>query len=84
MQQLGKLLKEELIPALHLHDFYLADVEALVKEFNLKITERLPPCDNNNTTSQSNTLKLIQDPHYQRFKSTVDWDVALTLFNTPR
>jgi len=84
VQLLGKLLKEELLPALHLHEFYLADVEGLVKEFNVKIIERLPPCDNNNTTSQSNTLKLIQDPHYQRFKSTVDWDVALTLFNTPR
>jgi glycogen debranching enzyme len=84
IQALGRLLKDELLPALHLHEFYLANVDELVKEFHLKIMERLPPCDNNNTTSQSNTLKLIQDPHYQRFKSTVDWDVALSLFNTPR
>ena len=30
------------------------------------------------------SLKLIQDPQYRRFKTTVDMDTALDLYNTPR
>lgn len=40
--------------------------------------------DENHVPSSSSSLKLIQDPQYRRFKTGVDMDVALDLYNTPR
>lgn len=45
--------------------------------------ERLSPDDAPSCRAEG-PLKLIQDPQYRRLKCTVDWNVAFSLFNTPR
>jgi glycogen debranching enzyme len=76
-------LREQQIPSLRLHEFFLADVEALVAEFLEMMDERLA-LNEIPALCASVSLKLIQDPQYRRFKTTVDMDTALDLYNTPR
>lgn len=77
------MLRDELIPAVRLHEFYLADVDAMVAEFLEMMDERLA-VDETHVPISSAPLKLIQDAQYRRFKSTVDMNAALDLYNTPR
>lgn len=72
------------MPALRLHEFYLADVNALVKEFIERMDTNLTPSESSTQNQSGVQLKLVQDPLYRRLSSTVDWDVAFDLFNTPR
>ena len=82
-QAIGRLLRDDLIPSLRLHEFYLADVGAMVTEFLDMMDERLA-LDETPAPATTAPLKLIQDPQYRRFKTTVDIEVALDLYNTPR
>ena len=83
IQAVGRLLRDELVPALRLHEFYLAHVDDLVASFVRRMDDHLSPDDMPKSSSDA-PLKLIQDPQYRRLKSTVDWDVAFNLFNAPR
>ncbi|XP_046649156.1 glycogen debranching enzyme-like [Daphnia pulicaria] len=83
IENIGRLLREQQIPSLRLHEFFLADVEALVAEFLEMMDERLA-LNEIPALCASVSLKLIQDPQYRRFKTTVDMDTALDLYNTPR
>ena len=77
------MLRDDLIPKLRLHEFFLADVDALVTEFLDMMDERLTLDEAPAPTNQA-PLKLIQDPQHRRLKSTVDMEAALDFYNTPR
>lgn len=83
------MLNDELLPQYRLHELFLADVDDLVREFYLKMNDRLPVGDIINDTTAtashcSDSMQLIQDPFYRRFSAVVNWEVALGLFNRTR
>ncbi|KAH9488900.1 hypothetical protein Btru_058327, partial [Bulinus truncatus] len=62
-----------------IHEFFCVDVEHIVKEFEKAFETRAGMV--NRTENQ---LTIVQDPEYRRFKSTIDMDLALKLYNTDR
>lgn len=68
------------LPQVKIHEFFMVNVDALVKEFRSKMSSKRldrEPLD-------VYELAIVQDPLYRRFKSTVDMGLALRLFNTCR
>ncbi|GAB6025571.1 hypothetical protein CHUAL_011301 [Chamberlinius hualienensis] len=63
------------LPQVKIIEYYLADVNKIVKEFYKKLQD-LPPGN-----GSSEELKLIQDPFYDRFGCTIDIEKAISIYN---
>lgn len=70
----------EAFPAMKLEEFYSIDVQKFVAQFQ-DILHRTEPSKRNDV---SEVLNIIQDPHFRRLQSTIDLDLAYTLFNIYR
>ncbi|XP_015914684.1 glycogen debranching enzyme [Parasteatoda tepidariorum] len=60
---------------LKLHEFYMMDVAEVVKEFRKYLQD-----SNRKIETLPGELKIIQDPEYRRFKSTVDVKLASYIY----
>ncbi|XP_059168911.1 glycogen debranching enzyme-like isoform X2 [Physella acuta] len=63
-----------------IHEFFCIGVDQVIKDFK-KAIEGNP---NGGDNLKDNHLTIIQDPEYRRFKSTVNINLALKLYNTDR
>ena len=73
-------LLHNVLPAAKLWEYYCIDVDAIAKEFQEKFRELL---DKETTRPGIENLTIIQDPEYRRLGSSIDYDVALSIFNCP-
>jgi len=75
----AKLLEENYIPKLRIHELFTMDVDAIVSEFATRIKD-----GEVNVEKSIKSLEMIQTPDYHRLKSTVDMDIALEIYNLPK
>ncbi|XP_055887026.1 glycogen debranching enzyme-like isoform X1 [Biomphalaria glabrata] len=77
LSAIGHALHHKVFPQYRLHEFFCLGVDNIIKEFKKAIENSPSPDD-----YTGNELHIIQDPNYHRFKSTIDMNLALKLFNT--
>ncbi|OXA50784.1 Glycogen debranching enzyme [Folsomia candida] len=70
------LLKDELLPNLKIQEVFLVNVDELVDNFSKLVDAGQKP---NLENLDDPDLKIIQDPTYRRFKSTVDLNLAVKM-----
>lgn len=64
----------------NIHELYQCDAMKYVNEFMTQVRTREPP-KNVTKTSRFEEIQLIQDPAYRRLGSTIDFELALEIFN---
>lgn len=75
-QVIRALLKDELLPNLKIQEVFLVNVDELVDNFSKLVDAGQKP---NLENLDDPDLKIIQDPTYRRFKSTVDLNLAVKM-----
>lgn len=61
---------------------YMCDTNKLAQDFLNMARNRVPPVAG--LPDEADELKLIRDPQYRRLKATVDFELALRLYNVYR
>ncbi|RUS77596.1 hypothetical protein EGW08_014635 [Elysia chlorotica] len=74
------VLRHKVFPSFRLHEFYCVNIENLIKEFRNAIEQNNTPIYEGGATQ----ISIIQDPQFRRFKSSIDMNLAVHLFNTDR
>lgn len=64
-----------------IHELYTVDVNEIIAEFLNLARNEMPQNVNNAITEE---ISVIQDPHFRRFKSTIDIQLALKKYNSYR
>lgn len=62
------------------YEYFLLDTADVLENFERKIISSEPP-HGTAPRGSADDLKIIQDPEYRRLKSTIDYDLALQLYN---
>ena len=78
----AQLLREVYLPRTLLEELFLVDTDAMLDEFAAVIEakgENLK--DDDGVEKEEVALVVIQDPEYRRYKSTVDMDLAVKIYN---
>jgi glycogen debranching enzyme len=85
LQAAKGLLYDHYLPQCNIHEFFMADSADIIQKFEEKILSSGSP-EHSPLQSQESLpqLKLIPDANYGRLKATVDMDVAMRLYNTPK
>lgn len=71
-----------ILPAAKIAEFYTVDIKKLVAEFSDRCYKSEPA--RNPAVRDECRLKVIQDPLYERLKSTVDLELAVNSYNIYR
>ncbi|XP_054161339.1 glycogen debranching enzyme-like [Oppia nitens] len=75
-----KILHEEYLPILNIHELYLVDIDTTLnefKEFLIKYCKTSKP--EKPLNDETLKLEIIVDDKYRRFKSTIDLNIALKI-----
>ncbi|GLV44486.1 uncharacterized protein CBL_10290 [Carabus blaptoides fortunei] len=76
------VLLTELLPKINIPDMYMCNANKLAQEFLRMARNRVPPVAG--LPDEDDELKLIRDPQYRRLRATVDFELALRLYNVYR
>ncbi|XP_073971734.1 glycogen debranching enzyme isoform X2 [Rhodnius prolixus] len=82
LQALRHQLNSVILPAAKIAEFYTVDIKKLVAEFSDRCYKSEPA--RNPAVRDECRLKVIQDPLYERLKSTVDLELAVNSYNIYR
>ena len=77
LETLKKILENDIIPLLKLHEFFQVNVEEETAKFRNALSTNRSPLQ-----KSDETIAILQDPTYTRLGSTVDMKVALNQFNS--
>nr|KAG5710257.1 hypothetical protein BaRGS_008973 [Batillaria attramentaria] len=78
LQAIRNVLHNDVFPQYRISEFYVCDVEQVLKDFKRAIDDNtLPP-------EKPGEVVIKQDPKYRRLQSSVDMDIALRQFNIDR
>jgi len=72
-------LLHNILPAAKLWEYYCIDVKAAIEEFQNKLNLH----DQEARKPGNGNLTIRQDPNYCRLGSTIDYDVAISIFSLP-
>ena len=72
------LLRTFYLPKIKMEELYTVDVESATGQFEKRLRSAGRPCKDARPRGE---LKLIQDPGFRRFRSSVDLDLAVHIFN---
>lgn len=75
------LIYDEYFPKVKIYEFFMLDVANVLDEFEKKILSSDPPSEEANHGLSLEDIVLIQDPEFCRLKCSIDFDVALKIFN---
>ncbi|KPM06297.1 glycogen debranching enzyme-like protein [Sarcoptes scabiei] len=75
------LIHEEYLPRIKLEEFFLCDLDKLIKQFEEFLRDRLEKYRKEMPVrlSESNSIDLIQDPEYHRFGCQIDFENAFKI-----
>ncbi|XP_064626502.1 glycogen debranching enzyme-like isoform X2 [Lineus longissimus] len=73
------VLLDKVIPRFRLHEYYLLHLDEVEEKFKQLITAGRPPSEPVEVTQP---LEIQIDPEYRRLKCTIDFDLAVKIFNT--
>lgn len=68
------------LPQGKIHELYQCDVEKYVEMFKKEIRARVPP-KNVSKHERNSEVVVIQDPEYKRLASTINFELAIEIFN---
>lgn len=71
---LQRIIHERYLPPLKLHEFFMANTDQILEEFESHEVADVSDCNNNKLEE----LKLMLDPERHRFGSTIDMKIAKT------
>lgn len=77
VESLRAALAQEVLPKLHLHEFFQVNVEQILDDFKKHCS-----ANEKGFEDKHGDLYIVQDPLYRRFGSTVDLDLAVNSFYT--
>lgn len=80
LEALSYQLHTVYLPKINLHELYQCNVMKYTNDFMAACRTREPPT-NVAKTERFGEIKLIQDPQYKRFGSTIDVELAMDIFN---
>ncbi|XP_070066606.1 glycogen debranching enzyme isoform X2 [Drosophila virilis] len=80
LEALKYQLHHAYLSKVNIHELYQCDVMKYVNEFMSQVRTREPP-KNVAKESRFQEIQLIQDPAYRRLGSTIDFELALDIFN---
>lgn len=72
------MILHEQVPALRLEEMFTVNVEEICNDFRQKLQSRSPRI--NGSEGDASGIAIIQDKLYRRLKSTVDLDVAASVY----
>lgn len=75
-------LTTRVIPQLKLHELFMADVRSYVSKFQDMVSQNEP--SRRAESAEPLMMRIIQDPEYRRLGSTIDMELAVSLFNIYR
>ncbi|CAI4224223.1 unnamed protein product [Auanema sp. JU1783] len=76
LQAIDYVLRNEVLPKGRIHEFFEIDVHNHVETFkNKSKSELISSCS-------TGSVRRVADPQWKRFGSTIDWTIALKVFNT--
>jgi len=78
-QALRYYLDSDVVPSMRLDEIFLLNVDATVDK--LATLLRQTPSSGDQKRGE---LKIIPDPEFRRLLASVDFDVALAIYNVPR
>ena len=79
LNRLRDLFKSYYLPLVNIHELYLIGVDEMVGEFEQALKDYLSGKYNLNSNVKGDSLLVVQDNEYRRFKSKVDLDSAIKM-----
>ena len=72
IDKVRELLFDVYLPEIKIEELFLIDVEKVLDQFEARVGEGVDDMSN-----PDGEIKIIQDPEYRRFGSTIDLDLAI-------
>ena len=84
LETVRTLLYDYYMPQMKLYEYFMLDMADILERFEKEVLCTEPPGMEHTVTCTRGQLQLIQDPDLRRLKSSIDFDLALTLYNMSR